>query len=173
MKNGIVAASVAGTLIAVQCLAAGFTVPSAADIAKAAEKPASIAGLVKGASPEQAAEVVKAAVAAVLGLNLDAKEQGKRIAELVRIALKAISPGRQAAFAEALGKAIGGNALLRGNAAAVSAVQGAIASASGELAGVFGVAYGAAAGTGVLGTGQPDSTPSRTAPPVAKPYPNQ
>jgi hypothetical protein len=166
MNKTLVAATLVGTFMALQCLAAGFAMPSANDIAKAAEKPAAIASLLKGASPEQAAEVVKAVVSAILGLKLDAKEQTKRIAELVGAALKAIPAGQQAAFAESLGKAIGENPLLRGNAGVVSAIQGAIAVVNGNLAGVFGVAYSKAAGTGAIGTGLSDNTPSRTAPPV-------
>ena len=191
MNKTVMTATLIGTLMAFQCLAAEFAMPSAADIAKAAADPAAVAALLKGASPEQAAEIVKDAVSAVLGLNLNAKEQGKRIGDIVAAAMKAIPEGQQAAFAEALGKAVGEDALLRGKGAVVSAIQGAIASINGKLAGVFGVAYRKTAGTGVIATGLPNNTPSKTgppivtgggagralqskpAPPVARPYANQ
>jgi len=109
-------------------------------------------------------------ILAVLDLNLDAKEQGKRIGDIASAALNAIPEVQQAAFVEALGKAVGEDALLRGNSAVVLAIRRAIASVNDKLAGVFSVAYRKAAGIGVIGTGLPNNTPSKTGPPVAKTY---
>jgi hypothetical protein len=173
MNQTAIAAMLVATLMTAQCLAAGFTAPSASDIANAANNPATIAALLKGASPEQAAEVVTAVLSAVLGLKLDAKLQSARINAVAGAALKAMPEGQRDAFAESLGKSVGTSPLLRGSAPVVSAIVDGLTAGGGKQAGVFSIAYHKTAGTAAVATGLSDNTPSKKAPPVAKTYRNQ
>jgi hypothetical protein len=155
---------------------ATFTEPSAAQIEAAANNPAAeIANALSGANAEQAANVVKAVLARVLALGLQADAQAARIAAVVTGAFGAIPAQLHLSFTTALGTAVAGSPVIMAAAGVVSQIQAAVATAGGPASGAalaqaFGAAYqatlDASAGT------DPDHTGTEP-PPLSTVYPGQ
>lgn len=149
---------------------AAFTQPTDAQIQAAAVNPAQLSALLRGASLEQAAHVVKSVVARMVGLRLSNDVLITRVTEVITAALAAIPDNGYVAFATMMGNEMGSSEAIRSSLAVVSAVQGALATHSaatgtGEPA-AFARAYLAA----VSGSGSLQNT--KTADKVQAPDPN-
>ena len=147
-------------------VAQAFEMPNAAQVAAAAGDPAALIALARGAAPEQAAEILTAGLARLANMETEPSRRLDLVAQHVTRFMAAFNAGQQAEFARALGQSVGGNTVLRGLPAIISAIQEALARANGSTAHGFGSAYLHAAGIGVAGAGRPDSSPSMYAPPV-------
>ena len=151
---------------------ADYHAPSAQQLAQAAATPASVAALIAGASAEQAADVVRAVIAQVLGLNLGDEAQATRITQVVAAAMGGLEGPQLQAFATALGQAVGGSAVLRGNLAVVSTIQAAVVTAAGSSGTAIGAAFGDAYNSAIRqsGTARNDSSkPDMPAPATGYP----
>lgn len=148
---------------------AAFTPPTAAQLTAAANNPASIAALLEGASPEQAAQVIKAVVVQILAMGLSATAQATSISSVITAAFSAAPAGSGHMLAASLGTACGASVAISGNPAVVSSIQGAIATAGGSggaaLAQTFGTAYSEAKAA--------SQKANDSAPPVATGYAGQ
>jgi hypothetical protein len=111
----------AGSLYAQE--AAAFTPPTAEQIAAAATNPDLIAGLLAGATPEQAAAVVRDVIGSIVAQGLPARTASARIQAVVQSALAAVPPAAQTSFVQQLG------ALLRASSINTTAVMGAVSRA--------------------------------------------
>lgn len=108
---------------------AGFTPPTAEQIAAAAENPTDgLADMLSEASAEQAAEVVKLLLATVLQQGLDNDAQLEKITDIVRAAMRALPLEVEMSFAEALGTALANASGISLTPEAISAIQGGLAS---------------------------------------------
>ena len=151
-------------------VSAAFAPPTDAQLTAAANDPAAIAALLVGASPEQAAQVIKAVVVQVSAMGLPAATQGTKISAVVAAAFSATPAGSASLFAASLGTACGASGAVSGNPAVVSSIQSAIATSGGSsgaaLAQTFGTAYTEAKSAQKAGKDD-------VAPPVAKGYAGQ
>jgi|GEM_PF-5047124 len=165
---------VAAVGMAVSAMAA-FVQPTQEQINQAAGNPAAINALLAGADPEEAANVMKAVIAVILGNGHDAASQQASVMQAVSAAFSSL-PATQAFrmdFSAALGTACGGSTVITGNGGAVSAIQAAMASTGtpetgGALAASFGDSFQKAGGT-LPNKGDKASDK----PTVATGYPNQ
>ncbi|MEI8140774.1 MAG: hypothetical protein WCI03_13020 [bacterium] len=147
---------------------AAFTPPTAAQLTAAANNPAAIAALLEGASPEQAAQVIKAVVVQIASMGLSAPAQAASIGSVIAAAFSAAPAGSAPMLAASLGTACGASLAVSGNPAVVSSIQGAIATAGGSggaaMAQTFGTAYSEAkaasqaSNNDVLGSAPPLAT---------------
>lgn len=103
--------------------AEGFSSPSQAQIAEAASNPALIADLLQGASPEQAALVVRAVIAAVIAQGDAIENPSEQIESIVFIATQSIPAESQPAFVAALASAVATTPVISRSPWALSAVQ--------------------------------------------------
>lgn len=147
-----------------------FVTPTPVQVKAAALNPAgNMAGVLRDASVNQAAEVTKAVIAQVLLLKLSPEAQAARITEVVGGAMGSVPAELRLAFATALGSAIGGSPVIRQTPGAVTAIQSAVAAAGGTVNGSamatsFGNAYQTEtqAGTGSDPTAKGDQPPVTT-----------
>ena len=148
MSTKLMALMMAATMAATVAMAE-FNPPSKDQIQQAAAQPAAITNLLVGANSEQAAQVGKAVIVAVIGLKLAPEAQDAAIMQVIS------GIGSQgASFGAAFGAACGGSQVLR------SPVQAALAGAGGgNGAPGFGIAFAAAV--------------AADKPPFATGYPNQ
>lgn len=180
-------ATAAIILISTITASAAFVSPSDTQLEQAATTPSKITELLKDASPEQAAQVVKAVI-----VKIEAKYRRTKgafvaggaadtlIAAIVKHAFSSFSAVQAGSFAAALGTACGDSLAIGANAALVSAIQGALATAGGTggnvparaFANSFTAAAAPAGSVGVQGQNQNQAPPS-IQPPVASPYPGQ
>ncbi len=155
-----------------------FTPPTETGIIAAAKDPGvNMAALLKEASPEQAAQVVKLVVARVLGLGLSSDGQRARITAVISVAFAVVTPQAHMAFASAVGAAVAASGAIVATPGAVSRIQGAIALVGAEgaaLAQAFGTSYQAAMQK-LGGTSQKtkDDPPPIIPPPIASGYEGQ
>ena len=128
--------------------AAAFAPPTQDQIKQAAADPAALAALLKGASPEQAAQVVKTVIVAALAMKLETSVQTARINQIIAAAVGAMS-AHPSAFATALGTSLGGAAAINQNAGLVKTMRAALAAVGGQhgtaLVTAFQTAFTAAA----------------------------
>jgi len=177
----------AAVLVTALTGSAEFTKPSDARLEQAAATPAQIAGLLSDASSEQAAEVVKAVILKILANHRGdtaAFQPGgtveSLIAGVIRHALSALPPDQWKTFASAMGTVCGNSPVINANGIVVSFIQGALATAGGNvgvaLARSFATGFTAAAtpagSVGVQGQNQ-NQAPPPLRPPVATPYRGQ
>jgi hypothetical protein len=150
---------------------AAFTPPTDAQIKSAAENPALLAPLLKGASLEETAHVVKAVIARMGSLHLSNDVLTARVTEVVNACLAAVAEGGHDEFCRILGTEMGISEAIKSNPAIVSAVQGALAAHGAGEATAFGDAYEAAGG----GSGNRQNTrdSNKVQPPAAGLYPGQ
>lgn len=87
MKRHIGIAMVLALAVVNGAVAAGYTPPTPAQMAALPSEPAGIAGLIKDASPQQAADVLIAAIAAADASTLTADQKKQLIARLVAYAV--------------------------------------------------------------------------------------
>jgi hypothetical protein len=143
MKNTLWA--IVGVMMTAMSAFAAFQAPTAAQLTAAANNPASIAALLEGASPEQAAQVIKAVVVEISSLGLSATAQAASIGSVISVAFSAAPAGSAPMLAASLGTACGASLAIRGNPAVVSSIQAAIATAGGSggaaMAQTFATAY--------------------------------
>jgi len=175
---------------------AEFAMPDAAQIAAAAADASLIAAMLEGASPQQAAVVLRSVVLNILSQDLpDAAIRGQ-VAAAIRVALNAMLPEVRAAFAEALGTEAGATLAISREPSVLSALQAELASAGAaaglNLGDLFSQAYldvmdaGGTASSNVLTPREevgraplpiPPPTPATPTPPrrppVARPYRGQ
>lgn len=148
-----------------------FTPPTDAQLKAAAKDPAAIAALLEGASPEQAAQVVKAVVVEIASMGLSATAQAASIGNVITAAFAAIPAGSAPMLASSLGAACGASVAINSNPAVISSIQSTIATTGGSsgaaMAESFGTAYAEAK---AASTPASDSTPP---PPVATGYDGQ
>lgn len=139
---------------------AAFKSPTTEQLAAAAKNPAAIESLLVGASPEQAAQVIKAVVVQILAMGLSPTVQAASISSVVSTAFMAAPAGSAPMLAASLGTACGATVAISANPAVVSRIQSAIASAGGSagtaMAETFATAYTEAKAA---------STPASDAPP--------
>lgn len=151
-----------------------FSQPTEAQIAAAAKDPAAnMAALLKDASAEQAAQVVKVVVAKVLGLGLASDVQSARIVAVISGALAAVPSQMQVAFSSALGTAVAGSGAIAAIPGTVSAIQGAIATAGGAQGAALAEAFGAAYQVAMQNIGGTGQKTKNDPPPVASGYEGQ
>lgn len=86
---------------------AAFTPPTADQIAAAAEDPSKVEALIAGATPEEAAAVLKAIYEKIVALNLAPEDFTARVALVTGAAFKAM-PNKMNELAVALGTLLGG-----------------------------------------------------------------
>lgn len=159
-------------ITAMSALAAStFKAPTAGQLAAAAKNPAAIEALLVGASPEQAAQVIKAVVLQILALGQSATAQATSISSVISTAFTAAPAGSAPLLASSLGTACGVTVAISANPAVVSCIQTTIATGGGSagaaLAETFGTAYTEAK---AASTPASDATPP---PPVATGYNGQ
>jgi hypothetical protein len=159
-------------ITAMSALAAStFKAPTAEQLAAAAKNPAAIEALLVGASPEQAAQVIKAVVVQIMALGLSPTAQAASINSVISTSFTAAQAGSAPLLAASLGTACGVTVAISANPAVVSSIQSAIATAGGSagtaMAETFATAYTEAKAA---------STPASDAlppPPVATGYNGQ
>ncbi len=180
---------------------AEFSQPSEAQIAAAATNPGTqLAGLLQGASPEQAAEVAKAVLLGIVAQDLPADVQQARVASTIQAVFAAFPNETHMELAAALGAELGADPVLALSARLLSSVQAQIATIGARnnlnlgqaFAGSFLIALEGAGGGNqpFILTGdevpppqeppattppatQPTTTPPSQPPPVAPPYQGQ
>ena len=163
--------------------AGAFVHPTDAQLDQAAREPARIKALIKEASPEQAAQVVKAVILRIMARpGAPAADDAGRaqIARVVALAFATMPADQTAVFAAALGAACGGSLLISSSPAVVSIVQGALATGGANegaaLAACFAKTYTVATAppgsVGVQGQNQ-NQAPPPIRPPTAALYPGQ
>ena len=182
-----------GITSATMANAGDFRMPSQAQIAAAASTPSSVPDLLQGASPEQAALIVRAVIAAVIAQADTVERAAERIQSIVSAATASIAAETQTAFVTALGSAIADTPSISGSPAIVAAIQaGANLGGASDLnlGSVFNASYSAAGGTVTVqqpaqnqvpidttGTPPPPpttgTTPPSLPPPVSTPYSGQ
>jgi len=127
---------------------AAYTPPTDDQVSEAAADPSKLAALVAGATPGEAAEVVKSVIVVSLGLGLEAPALSARVGEIVAASVGAMS-AQSTAFAAALGTSLGGTSAIGQNAVLVAAIQAAVTTAGGQqgaaLASSFQTAFDTAA----------------------------
>ncbi len=151
-----------------------FTMPTPDEIEAAAGDPSAIAALLDGASPEQAASIVRDVLVAVITQGQEAGLSVAAIAANVQVVVEtataAIPIASQTAFAQALAATIAATPIIAATQEFRAAVQaGAQAGgASGtNLGRVFGDAYAATV------TSLPGTPPGGTTSPEGRGYPGQ
>ena len=111
----------------------------------AAVPPAVVGNMVRQASPQQAAQIVRAMIAAVLAQDLPQQDKNAQVAAIVSAALSAISPEALGAFTEALAAECAATLAIGQSPATLSAIQQQFASASAgsnlNLAALFGTTF--------------------------------
>jgi hypothetical protein len=172
MRTSWIALLVVAGLVAT--VLGAFTPPTQEQINAAANDPATVAQLIQGASPAEAASVVAAVTEAIMNRGLTAETAMALVQSLVTSALGAVPAAEQGAFATALGTACGASTPIQNSPVVVSNIQSALASVGGALGGTlaanFGTAYQNSVGnTGGDGSGGKDGN----LPPVGGDYPNQ
>lgn len=156
---------------------AEFVKPTDVQIAAAAADPAGVGPLVKGASVQEAARVIRDVFVQVVKIEKDPAKRDARIRAVILAAFRAF-PGKAVALAAALGEALAASPAASRERAAISAIQLALidvggrdSRASGVLASAFGNSYTMAMQT--VGT-EPGSGMTVMSipppPPVAIPY---
>jgi hypothetical protein len=164
---------VAGLFLAsAMSVMAAFVDPTPAQFEAASKDPALVAALLKDASPEQAAQVIKAIIVGILGQGLNGSTANAQITAVVNAGFAAMPAGTGVQLSAALGTACGSTAAISGNPTVVSAIQNAVATAGGAsgaaLAAQFGSAYSAAVEGASKNVNNKDSPP-----PIASGYPGQ
>jgi len=184
MKKFTIRTCVLTTLLALSTaltVQAEFSVPQQSQIDAAAANADVIGSLIEGASPEQAAGVVRAVVASILSQDLPAETKRSRIIAALRAAFRAIPAESRAAFAQALGTEAANTLAISSVPSVRSLIQQEIAAIGGEtanLAQIFAAAYVAAMNTGGSGgdtvvTPREESGEPKPQPPVAPTYRGQ
>jgi hypothetical protein len=165
LVSGVLLASVVSVL-------AAFTPPSAQQLSAAANDPALVSALMKDASAEQAAQVLKALIVKISGLGLESQAASARITAVVNGGFSAVPAGSVVLLASELGTLAGKTSSISGNPTLVSTIQNAIATAGGRsgaaLASGFGSAY-----TAAREQSSSDTNNKYSAPPFGRPYPGQ
>ncbi len=128
--------------------------------AAAATPPEQLGTLLEGADADQSATVVASVIEAVLRLGLSPADQTARIEAVIGIALNALPPASQAAFATALGQKFSASPAIAAATTVIPAVQNALAAANVAL----GEAFGAAATSGNRPDAPPQDPPPETPP---------
>lgn len=149
MKTRTAIGTAALVLLAASLAAfAAFTSPTDEQLNAAAASPGSkLAALLQDASPDQVVDVVKSVVEKIIALNLAPEEQASRLADVIRIAFKALPSEEFDVFAAGLGKAVAGSAFISGSAGAVTAIRDALGSEGGGLVSSFDQLFLAGGGT--------------------------
>jgi len=117
MKKFIAVCAV--TMLAVTGAWAAFVAPTAAQLNDAAENPAKVAALLKDASVQQAADIVRDVLSRVAALGLSGDQLSARVRDVVKAAFGAMS-GDAGALAGALGALVRDNTTLQPLAGAIS-----------------------------------------------------
>ena len=182
MKNWFAWMAVAIALAFASSARAEFTPPTAGQIAQAATNSTAVASLVKDATPDQAAEVMKLLLREIAGLPIPVDARSTLVEQAVKAVFGAFPPAQSPALAAALGTAIV-NAGLADQPYILSAVQKGLASLPPAVAPGVVAAFGSAVAstTGVQGAGRgpadisvPVLPAGRPTPPKPAPvYPNQ
>ena len=107
------------TVITASAAWAAFVAPTADQLRDAAENPAKVAALLKDASAQQAAEVLRDLLIRAAGLGLTGDQLSARVRQVVQAAFGAMG-GEAAALAGALGALVRDNATLQPLAGAIS-----------------------------------------------------
>ncbi|HOW97031.1 MAG TPA: hypothetical protein P5567_07825 [Kiritimatiellia bacterium] len=124
--------------VATLAASAAFTPPTDEQLNAAAAAPGSkLAALLEEASPDQVVDVVKSVAEKIIGLNLAPEEQAARLADVIRIAFKALPSEEFDVFAAGLGKAVANSAVISGSAGAVTAMRDALGSEGGGMVSSF------------------------------------
>lgn len=154
---------------------AGFTPPSEARIDAAAGNPTQLTALLRGASLEEAAHVLKTVMARIASLNLSAQEMESRINLAIRTTLTALPAGGRLAFCAMLGNEMGNSMGIRNNTALVSSAQGALTTFMGTEGTAAAEAFGKAFTTAASGSSNPQNTKdsNKAQPPSALLYKGQ
>lgn len=153
---------------------AAFTPPTQDQLKEAAQEPPKVMALVKDASVDQAAEVGRDVIIAVVGLDLKPKDRDARIVDVITYLFRAF-PDNTLKLAIALGKVVAASPTASMSPAIVSAVQQSIIFvASLDVGNAFGNAYNLSLQTVAGAPGGGKSVPAQPPPPpVALPYEGQ
>ena len=152
---------------------ADYTPPSDDQMQAAAGAPAILDGLLKGASAEQAANVVKVVIARVAALHLSTADLGTRLSLIMSTTLKALPATGHIAFAEILGHAMGSDLVFKSQPDLVSATRAALVNAGGTTDGTaLGLAFVAAVDNASPGSGKSKGSDKNT-PPAGNLYRDQ
>lgn len=110
---------------------AAFTPPSQDQVNQAAADPAKLSALLVDATPDQAAQVVKAVIVATLSLNLDSTVQSARISQLITSSVGSMA-AQSVAFATALGTTLASTRAISQNAVLITTIHAALTTAGGS-----------------------------------------
>jgi hypothetical protein len=154
---------------------AAFTPPTEAQIEAAAGTPAVLSALLKDASLEQAAHVVKTVIARIAALNLSAPVLEARIQQTMGTTLTVVPASGLVAFSAMLGSEMGNSLAIRSQPAIVSATQGSLTTSAGTTGAEVAKAFGEAFDVAASGSSNAQNTKDadKVQPPVAKLYPGQ
>lgn len=137
---------------------AAYVAPTAEQLAAAAADPsADLPALLKEASADQVADVVKVVAEEIVRLNLSPKDQAARLAELIRVAFGAVPEKDYNLLAAALGSALSISPVVSGSPGAMDAVRSGIITAGG----------GGEVGSGLAASFDQTFEPGAGAPPPA------
>ena len=151
---------------------ADFVQPTDQQLLSAAADPSQIGALLKDASTEQAAQVLKAVVVKVLGLGLDPQAVLVRVASVVTSGFNAMPVGSRPVLSSQFGSVCAVTTVINVNAAVVSTIQGSIVSVGGGAGSSLGEAFGKAY-TETLKRGAANANNKESAPPVTTGYEGQ
>jgi hypothetical protein len=149
-----------------------FAPPTSDQVAAAAADPeAHMAALLKDASADQAAGVVREVIEGVVGLNLPGDQRDARLAAVVSGALEALPANLRGAIASALGGKLAGSTAVASTPGVMEVVKSAIFASGGG--GALGAALLASFNQSFQsGGGAPPPVP-HPRPPTASSYPGQ
>lgn len=152
---------------------ADFTVPSEAQMQAAAGDPAMLDGLLKGASAQEAANVVKVVIARVAAMHLSAAVSGTRLTQIMSTTLTVMPAASHVAFAEILGRTMGADVAFQGQPEVVAATQAALVTAGGTTSGsTIALSFSTAFTTASAAPGNPQGS-DRNTPQVGNLYRDQ
>ena len=151
-----------------------FTPPTQDQLKEAAKEPRKVVALVKDASVDEAAEVGKDVVIAIVDLDLKPEDRDARIVDVITYLLQ-VMPDHAGALAIALGRVVAASPTASMSPAIVSAIQQAIILVTDvEIGSAFGNAYNLAMQSVAGAPGGGKSVPPQPPPPpVALPYEGQ
>lgn len=149
--------------------------PTREQIRAVVEDPAKIVELLKDASIDQAAELARDVIVAIIQLDLKPEERDRRITAVIAFLFRAFPPEQWKDLAISLGKFIAASPTASMSPEVLSAIQrGIIEAASIEIGNIFANSYLLAMQTiaGAPGGGK-SIPPQPPPPPVALPYEGQ
>lgn len=151
-----------------------FTPPTQDQLKEAAKEPRKVVALVKDASVDEAAEVGKDVIIAIVDLDLKPEDRDARIIDLITYLFRAY-PDHAGKLAIAMGKVVAASPTASMSPAIVSAIQQAIILLTDvEIGSAFGNAYNLAMQSVAGAPGGGKSVPPQPPPPpVALPYEGQ